>query len=151
MFAVRMTSHHLRRAAAVLTLIGAGFPVMAGSWTNILTPAGAEAGAAPAVLPGVLLGLSRYPDQPLQPGNDLTVPRLHAGYGTGMLHGYVALAPSSLTAVPEIAETGSFGIGISYAPSGTLSVQGELEHRGGDDTGEGGWQDRVRLSASFRF
>ena len=78
-------------------------------------------------------------------------PRLRAGYGTGTLQGFMSLAAPAGLSGRQDAEGGGFGLGISFFPTETLQLQGEIRHRKVQDAAADGWQERLQLSASFRF
>lgn len=154
MAAVRMTRVFLRRAAAVMTLIGAALPAAAGGWSDLFLPPAAASGrdfapSAPPV-PGLRLGVAwGSAAAGAAPGE--AVPQVRAGYGTRSLLGYMAFsAPEGLLDRPG-SETGDIGIGVIFAPNRVIELQGEIQHREPADSGTGSWQDRLKLSASFRF
>lgn len=150
---VRKTNLLLRRTAAVLTLIGAGVPALAGSWDSFFSlpawPGTARAGDTSQAVPGFLFGMTLPDREQAAAYGAQDAPRLRAGYGTGSFQGFL-----SMTALPD---TGSgrtdsgIGIGVVFAPNGAMELQGELQHRAPDSSGDAGWQDRLQLSASFRF
>ena len=155
MASVRKTSLLLRRSAAALTLIAAGLPALAGGWNGFFVLAGkppAESAQAPEPgVPGLMLGVSWKDSPGAAQLAEAAAPRLRAGFGTRTLQGFMSLAaPAALTGAAG-AEDSGFGLGVSYAPTDALQFQGELRHRDAPDAAADGWQQRLQLSASFRF
>lgn len=155
MAAVRTTRLFLRRTAAAVTLIGAALPAVAGGWDGVFvlpwSSAAQEPGEQGQDLPGLLLGVAWGAAPGRASGPAAEAPQVRAGFGTSSLQGYLSLPASGR--LQDLPGTGrsDFGVGVIFAPSSTFELQGEVLHSDTPDAAAAGGQDRLRLSASFRF